>query len=166
MRMASLFRTSALAALNVENETGGAVIIVPPAEPEAASDAAVEIARVEGETAIALAEIHTAADLAHHELSVAQDQAFAETLAENINESLEDENTEWRQRAELAEAELAALKLLTPPPSQEQAPPSPPPGEGEDAPESLLVVEPQPEAESPPSPPPEPPKRRAKAKWI
>lgn len=165
MRMANLFRSSALVALNVENETGGAVIIVPPAEPEATAEAAVEIARIEGETAIRLAEIDQAGDVARIEAHAEADQAFAETLAENINDGLEAEKTEWQIRAETAEAELAALKSSTPPHSQEQAPPSPPHGEEEAA---LRVVEPSPEpaAESPPSPPPEPPKRRPAARWI
>lgn len=173
MRMANLFRTSALAALNVADETGGAVVVIPAAEPEAASEAAVEIARIEGETAVALAEIHVAADLAHHELSVQQDTAFAETLAENINESLEAEKTEWQIRAETAEAELTLLKAAQTPaassiPAQSPPapPPSPPPGEDEDGQrEAVAVLEPEPE-QSPPSPPAEPPKRHKKARWI
>lgn len=159
-----LFLGVAQAALNIADEGGGAVIVIPPADDqagaEAVAEAAVEVARIEGETAVALAQIEAAASLEHHELAVAGEAAFGEALAENINEGLEAERDQWKSRAEAAEAELLTRPALPPEP-----PPSLPPGAGEADLASLQVVEPDP-PQSPPSPPEEPPKRARKPRWI
>lgn len=127
---------------------------------EAVADAAVEIARIEGETAVQLAEIHTAADLEHHELAVEAEAAFGEAVAENINSDMEAEISQCRSRIQELETENLELRQLIPPPSLSEPPLSPPESAGEAAPLAA--------AESPPleQSPPEPPKRAKPARWI
>ena len=114
-------------------------------DPAPLAEAAVEVARIEGETQIALAENDA-------ETSVARVRAIEEVNAEH------EEHNEWQrsiegQMAELREMQASILSRLTP---AEPSPPSPP-SEGEVVP---------PEAESPQTEVTESPARANKRRWI
>ena len=136
----------------------------PPAEAapvevaaEATADAAVEIARIEGETAVALAEIHAEAN-----------QAEVETIAAAIESEQAQELSVCRERINSLEAENSTLRaqveeLLTPPSSSLEEPP----------PQSLnpdaAAVDPTPESPAEVAaehPVPEPPKKKRGLLWI
>ena len=114
-------------------------------DPVPLAEAAVEVARIEGETQIALAEIAA-------EAAVTQAEAVAEVSAQHEGEN------EWQrsienQIAEMREAQQLILSRLTPPDS------SPPNPENENG-----VV--RPEAESPPTPAAEETPKPNKRRWI
>lgn len=147
-------------------EPESAAAELPPESAEALGDAAVEIARIEGETQVRLAELDNehAADL--NAAMIEADAAFGEALAENINSDLEAERDQWKTRAEAAELELANLRAAEPSIPQPSEPlPNP---DGPSAAESGQAQDDPAAAEEPAAAesPAEPPKRKRKDKWI
>lgn len=138
-------------------EGGAGNEVVEGAAVEPVAEAAVEIARIEGETAVTLAAIEAETSLEHHELGVREMEALTEL---NANSELEE------CRTQLAAAEAANLALtaevarLTPPPS-EALPPSL--AAEPEAEPSVEVVGPRENLE--PAPEPEKPKRKPH-RWI
>jgi|SRR6185437_7499368 len=128
----------------VVNETPpvtAAEVIPPQVETVPLAEAAVEIARIEGETQVAIAEINA-------ETEVARSEAIAETVEYN----------EWQrsiemQMRELREAQQLILARLTP---AELSPPSP---------ESVAVVD-LPEAEKSPAEMETEKPKANKRRWI
>jgi hypothetical protein len=123
---------------------------------EATADAAVEIARIEGETAVALAEIQ--AD---------ENERQAEVLAETINNGMETELGECRITIQNLEAENSGLKSrvtdLEAQLSTRMEPPSPEPNQPLE-PESVEQTPANPEQAAEEKA--EPPKRAKRPRWI
>jgi predicted nuclease with TOPRIM domain len=93
-----------------ENPDGSPVELVPAEAVEEITDTAVEIAQIEADTAIAIAETHAAVDIARIEADTEARQDYTEW--QNRLTSMEQENNLLRDQVSTLQTDLEATRAL------------------------------------------------------